>query len=154
MSTDVAAQEKEDIKRCLATNAALGRVYKRRLERLIYEAATRSGLSQREISDLVGTHSQPTVQRIIRRYSDDPAQLDEKPADVIDLRTAGLIDSDAMMRRLLDWKYSFGGAVRVGGVATDAYTSGDWDEVEMAFYRGLLTDDEFARLARRHLTGA
>ncbi|OBG21521.1 hypothetical protein A5768_25795 [Mycolicibacterium fortuitum] len=153
MSTSVAEEGKGEVKKRLATHAALLRTYKRYLERSIYEAATRGGLSQREISDLVGSHSQPTVQRIVRRFTDDPDQLDEKPAELIDLRTAGLIDTDTMMKRLLEWKYSFGGVARVGGVATDAYMSRDWDEIEMAFYRGLLTDDEFERLAHRHLTG-
>ncbi|WP_088305713.1 winged helix-turn-helix domain-containing protein [Mycolicibacterium peregrinum] len=152
--TSVAEEGKEAVKKRLAIDAARLRTYKRYLERSIYEAATRGGLSQREISDLVGTHSQPTVQRILRRFTDDPDQLQVKPAELIDLRTAGLIDTETMMKELLDWQYSFGGVVRIGGVATDAYMSRDWDEIEMAFYRGLLTDDEFERLAHRHLTGA
>jgi hypothetical protein len=41
--------------------------------------------------------------------------------------------------------------VRIEGVATDAYTTGDWDDIEMAFYRGLLSDDEFQALATRHV---
>jgi hypothetical protein len=56
-----------------------------------------------------------------------------------------------MMERLLNWKYSFGGVVRIAGVATDAYTTGDWDDIEMAFSRGLLSDDEFQALAERQL---
>lgn len=135
----------------LAIKSARHRIDERELEREIYRAANIAGLSQRQISDIVGIHSQATVQRILRRLTEDPSRLDETPAEIIDRRVAGLIDGHEMMDRLLNWKYSFGGVVRIGGVATDAYTSGDWDDIEMAFYRGLLGDDEFQVLADRHL---
>jgi hypothetical protein len=146
MSTAVA-----DAQARLAAKAARQRVDERELERAIYQAANDAGLSQRQISDIVGIHSQATVQRILRRLTEDPALLEERPAEVIDRRAAGLINTDDMMDRLLKWRYSFGGVVRVDGVATDAYATGDWDEIEMAFYRGLLSDDEFQALAARHL---
>jgi predicted XRE-type DNA-binding protein len=135
----------------LAVNAARQRIDERELERAIHHAANHAGLSQRQISDIVGIRSQPTVQRILRRLTEDPSLLDETPAEIIDRRGAGLIDDHDMMERLLNWTYSFGGVVRVEGVATDAYTTGDWDDIEMAFYRGLLSDDEFHALAERHL---
>ena len=53
------------------------------------------------------------------------------------------------MDRLMKWRYTFGDVVRIGGVATDAYVTGDWDAIEMAFYRGQLSDDEFQQLADR-----
>ena len=99
----------------------------------------------------MGIRSQATVQRILRRLTDDPSLLEETPAEIIDRRVAGMIDDHEMMERLLNWKYSFGGVERIDGVATDAYTTGDWDEIEMAFYRGLLSDEEFQSLATRHL---
>jgi hypothetical protein len=135
----------------LAVKAARQRIDERELERAIYQAATREGLSQRRISDIVGGRSQATVQRILRRLTEDPSLLDETPAEIIDRRTAGMIDDHDMMERLLNWKYSFGGVVRIDGVATDAYTTGDWDDIEMAFYRGLLSDDEFQALAGHQL---
>jgi hypothetical protein len=135
----------------LAVKAARQRVDERELERAIYHAANHAGLSQRQISDIAGIHSQATVQRILRRLTEDPSLLDETPAEIIDHRAAGMIDDHDMMERLLNWKYSFGGVVRVEGVATDAYRTGDWDDIEMAFYRGLLKDDEFQALAARHL---
>jgi hypothetical protein len=135
----------------LAVKAARQRVHERDLERAIYHSATHEGLSQRQISDTVGGRSQATVQRILRRLTEDPSLLEEKPAEIIDHRTAGMIDDQDMMERLLNWKYSFGGVVRIDGVATDAYTTGDWDDIEMAFYRGLLSDDEFQTLAERQL---
>jgi transcriptional regulator with XRE-family HTH domain len=135
----------------LAVGAARQRIDERELERAIYQAANHAGLSQRQISDIVGIHSQATVQRILRRLTEDPSLLDETPAEIIDRRAAGMIDDHDMMERLLKWKYSFGGVVRIEGVATDAYTTGDWDDIEMAFYRGLLSDDEFHALATRHL---
>ena len=146
MSTDVGAARNR-----LKARAARQRVEQRELEREIYQAANHAGISQRQISDIVGIHSQATVQRILRRLSEDPALREERPAEVIDRRAAGLITTEDMMNRLLNWRYSFGGVVRVDGVATDAYAAGDWDEIELAFYRGLLADDEFDALAARHL---
>jgi CBS domain-containing protein len=116
----------------LAVTAARRRVDERELERAIYHAANLAGLSQRQISDVVGIHSQATVQRILRRLTEDPSLLDETPAEIIDRRAAGMISDHDMMERLLDWKYSFRGVVRIDGVATDAYTTGDWDDIEMA----------------------
>ncbi|WP_238963262.1 helix-turn-helix domain-containing protein [Mycobacterium paraintracellulare] len=136
----------------LAVKAARQRVAERDLERAIYHAATREGLSQRQISDTVGGRSQATVQRILRRLGEDPSLLEEKPAEIIDRRAAGMIDDQSMMDRLLNWKYSLGAVVRIEGVATDAYTTGDWDDIEMAFYRGVLSGDEFQALAERQLT--
>ncbi|MBN3508324.1 hypothetical protein JYB55_05660 [Mycolicibacterium septicum] len=74
-------------------------------------------------------------------------QLDIKPAEVIDQRTAGIITTAQMMGKLLGWIYTVGQVVRVDGATTDAYRTGDWDCIETAFYRGQLTDSEFQRLA-------
>lgn len=51
------------------------------------------------------------------------------------------------MDALLNWSYTFGSVVYIDGVVTDAYISGDWDDICMAFYRGELTDVEFQRIA-------
>ena len=135
----------------LATKAARQRVYERDLEREIYDAAVVQGLTQRKISELVGSQSQTTIQRILRRFSDDPTALDVKPAEIIDQRTAGIITTEQMMEKLLSWKYSLGEVARINGVATDAYITGDWDSIETAYYRGQLADHEFQRLAHRQL---
>ncbi|WP_234789982.1 hypothetical protein [Mycolicibacterium fortuitum] len=91
------------------------------------------------------------MQRVLRRFGEDPGLLERGPAEVIDSRAAGLIDGDQMMDQLLNWTFSFGAVVRVAGAATDAYATGDWDDVEMAFFRGLLDEQEFQLLAERHL---
>jgi hypothetical protein len=135
----------------LAAQAARQRLCERDLEREIYGAAVLHGLTQRQISELVGHQSQATIQRILRRFADDPTLLDVTPAEIIDRRTAGLITAEQMMHHLLGATFSVGQVVRINGVATDAYISGDWDDVETAFYRGQLTDDEFQRLADQHL---
>ena len=135
----------------LAAKAALKRVSERELEREIYNAAVIQGLSQRQISRLVGDQSQAAIHRILRRIGDDPTQLKAKPAEIIDQRTAGIITAEEMMEKLLGWTYSVGQAARINGVATDAYITGDWDSIETAFYRCQLTDDEFQRLADRQL---
>ncbi|OBG89624.1 hypothetical protein A5699_13190 [Mycobacterium sp. E802] len=131
--------------------AARHRLAQRELERAIFAAAHQWGLTQRQISDAVGVYSQATVQRILRRFAEEPARLSETPTEVIDQRAAGLISDDAMIQKLLTRTYTFGEVARTHGVATDAYTPGDWDEVEMAYYVGLLSDAEFDTVARRHL---
>lgn len=135
----------------LAAKAARQRVNDRELEREIYDAAVVQGLSQRQISQLVGRQSQASIQRILRRIADDPTRLDVKPAEIIDQRTAGIISTAQMMQKLLDSTYSVGHVVRIDGVATDAYIAGDWDSIQNAFFRGQLTDDEFQRLADHQL---
>ncbi|OSC22344.1 winged helix-turn-helix domain-containing protein [Mycobacterium vulneris] len=135
----------------LAAKAARQRVYERELEREIYDAAVVQGLTQRQISELVGNQSQATIQRILRRVVEDPTKLDVTPAEIIDQRSAGIITTEEMMHKLLNWTYSFGHVAHIDGVATDAYITGDWDSIEMAFYRGQLTDDEFQQLADRQL---
>jgi hypothetical protein len=142
------ASENDNAVQRLAARAARQRVGEKDLDREIFQAA-RVGLSQREISEVVGIRSQATVQRILRRLSNDPSLLEETPAEVIDRRAAGLIDSDNMMDRLLHWTYSFGDVPSIEGVATDAYISGDWDEIEVAYYQDRLSDQEFDQLMER-----
>lgn len=138
-------------KKRLAAIAARQRVTERELEREIYNAAVVQGLTQRQISELVGNQSQATIQRILRRIADNPTQLDVEPAEIIDQRTAGIITTEQMMEQLMGRTYNVGRVTRINGVATDAYITGDWDSVETAFYRGQLTDDEFQELADRQL---
>ncbi|MGW0042217.1 winged helix-turn-helix domain-containing protein [Rhodococcus sp. NPDC003348] len=99
-----------------------------------------------QIDALVGTHSEATTHQIPRWYSEDPSLLNESPTEVIDQRAAGFIGDTAMMNRLLSWSYSFGHSLIIDGVATDAYTSGDWDEIERAYYCRRISDDELAKL--------
>lgn len=134
----------------LIRTAARSRVDDLELNRAIYRASQVAKLSQRQISAIVGKPSQATIQRILVRFAEDPSLLDETPAEVIDKRAAGLIDDDTMMDKLLNWQYTFGHVPSVDGVATDAYSSGDWDDIEQAYYLDQLTDDEFARLVERH----
>lgn len=145
MSTDTSNQNLAQKR--LADKAARQRVHERELEREIYDAALVHGLTQRAISELVGNLSQATIQRILRRVIEEPTRLAVTPAEVIDQRTAGMITNEQMMKTLLEWRYAFGQVARIGEVATDAYMTGDWDAIEMAFYRGQLSDDEFQQLA-------
>lgn len=149
MSTEISNRTRAQQR--LATTSARQRVYERELEREIYDAAVIQGLTQRQISDVVGNQSQATIQRILRRVTDDPTKLDVRPAEIIDQRTAGMITTEQMMDKLLNWTYSFGHVARVDGVATDAYITGDWDSIETALYRGQLSDEEFQQLADRQL---
>jgi hypothetical protein len=134
----------------LARVAARRRLDDRELYRAIHDAVE-ARLSQRQISEIVQTLSQATVQRMVQRIAATPALLQETPAEIIDRRAAGVIDDHEMMDRLLSWKYDFGSVPRVDDVATDAYMTGDWDEIESAYYRDLLSDDEFAELSKHQL---
>ncbi|MFV8165303.1 winged helix-turn-helix domain-containing protein [Mycobacterium sp. 134] len=132
--------------------AALVRVQERELLRAIYQAATAGGLSDRQINEITGVSLRPSAQRSLRRILElGPSQFEQAPAEIIDRRTAGLIDSDEMMNQLMHKSYSFGGVIRLNDAPTDAYERGDWDDVEMAFHQGLLDDEEFRQLAERHL---
>ena len=73
------AGQSDDTLRRLAAWAARWRVVEKDLSREIYHAAHDIGVSQRQISEVVGSLSQATVQRILRRITDDPALFDEKP---------------------------------------------------------------------------
>lgn len=130
--------------------AARRRIDTLELNREIYRASRNRHLTHRQISAVVADMSTTTIQRILSRFAADPTLLEVTPAEVIDKRAAGLIDDAAMMDTLLAWNYEFGAVEYVDGVATDAYTSRDWDDIEQAYYCDRLSDDEFARLVERH----
>ncbi|WP_415394227.1 winged helix-turn-helix domain-containing protein (plasmid) [Rhodococcus globerulus] len=132
----------------LARCGARDRVAERDRFRLII-AANKQGLTHRAISDGLGTVSQATVTRLLQRAESDPDLSRETPAEVIDRCAAGEIDSDEMMDRLMNWHYTFGYLPTVNGNETDAYVTGDWNQVERAYYRGLLNDEQFQTLADR-----
>ena len=146
MPGQVQSNSSDDALQRLAALAASQRAVEKSLDRAIYHAAHDEGLSQRQISEVVGSVSQATVQRTLRRLTADPSLLEETPGEVIDRRAAGMIDDQTMMDNLLDRTYSFGRVPSIDGVATDAYIDGDWDEVETAYYRDLLSDEEFDQL--------
>ncbi|WP_256983425.1 winged helix-turn-helix domain-containing protein [Rhodococcus sp. 15-649-2-2] len=134
----------------LRQRGALERLGERRRYREIV-AASRSGVSHKIISELLGTMSQATVTRALQRCSVDPDVVRETPAEVIDRCVAGEITRAEMMAALLNWRYTFGVVPTVGGVATDAYITGDWDQIEDAYYNDLIYQDEFDRLSDRQL---
>ncbi|AWK76698.1 hypothetical protein CBI38_33810 (plasmid) [Rhodococcus oxybenzonivorans] len=87
---------------------------------------------------------------MLRTVLENPALLDRTPTEVIDRRTAGEISDTEMMQVLLDWNFTFGTVPVSSGISADAYEPGSWDEIERAYYRGLLTDDEIGRLTERN----
>jgi len=111
--------------------------------------ANAANITQRVIHEHIGI-SQPTIHRMLRTVLENPALLDRTPTEVIDRRTAGQISDDEMMQVLLDWHFTFGRVPVSGGISADAYESGSWDEIERAYFRGLLTDDEIGRLMERN----
>lgn len=68
------------------------------------------------------------------------------PAEIIDRRRKGLINTRTMMAQLSGYEYTYGYAPVVGGHYVDAYVRGSWDDVERGYRRGWLSDVEFGVL--------
>ncbi|MGU3586683.1 winged helix-turn-helix domain-containing protein [Rhodococcus sp. C26F] len=137
ITRDQAAAELDEVAaRLRLNNRALLRVVAR---------AHKAGMRQRAIEQHLDV-SQATVHRLLRQSAENPTVLEPTPAEIIDQRTAGQISTEQMMEQLLGWTFTFGTVPKAEGVATDAYEPGSWDDVERAFYRGQLTEDELARL--------
>lgn len=96
-------------------------------------------------------HPPSTIQRILRRFNANPSLLHQTPSELIDRRAAGLVTDAQTMNMLLGWNYTFGAVARVKGVATDGYETGDWEDIELAYYRNLISDNEFQQLTARRL---
>ena len=100
--------------------------------------------SQDKVAASLGI-SQATVHRLVNKIRNDPAALEETPTEIIDRRAVGAIDDDEMMAALLVRSYSHGRHDPTGG---DGYIRGTWSEIERALGKGLLSDEEYERLAR------
>lgn len=144
IARDQAAAELDEV-------AARLRLDNRELLRVVARAR-QAGMRQRAIEKHLDV-SQTTVHRLLRQTSENPRALDPTPAEIIDRRTAGQISTEQMMEQLLHWTFTFGTVPTLGGVSTDAYEPGSWDEVERAFYRGQLSDDELGRLMDKNKAG-
>ncbi|MGW0022264.1 winged helix-turn-helix domain-containing protein [Rhodococcus sp. NPDC003382] len=137
ITRDQAAAELDEV-------AARLRLDNRELLRVVARAR-KAGMRQRAIEKHLDI-SQTTVHRLLRQSAETPEALEPTPAEIIDRRTAGQISTEQMMQQLLGWNFTFGTVPKVDGVATDAYEPGSWDEIERAFYRGQLTENELGRL--------
>lgn len=111
--------------------------------RLIADALSQR-TSQEEIAASLGT-SQASISRIAGIIRSDPAVLEETPSELIQRRAVGELDDDAMMAGLLRCRFTPGTHDPSGG---DGYIRGSWREIENALVAGLLTDDEYERIAR------
>lgn len=141
ITRDRAAAELDEVAaRLRLDNRALLRVVAR---------AHRAGMRQRAIEKHLDV-SQATVHRLLRQSAETPGVLEPTPSEIIDQRTAGQISTEQMMQQLLGWNFTFGTVPTLDGIATDAYEPGSWDEVERAFYRGQLSEDELARLMNKN----
>lgn len=111
--------------------------------RLVDQAA-RSKTSQAALAGLLGT-SQPTISRLVKQIAQDPSVLEPCPTETINLRTAGLIDTDTMMEALIAYSYEPG---RYDPTGSDGFVRGSWRQIEDALTAGLITDEEYERVAR------
>ncbi|NQW73248.1 MAG: hypothetical protein HQ453_10995 [Actinobacteria bacterium] len=106
--------------------------------------AAKVNTSQSAIAALLGT-SQPTVSRIAKQIELNPRILESSPTEVINRRAVGEIDGDEMMEALLSYSFMPGQYDPTGG---DGFIRGDWRQVESALMAGLITDEEYERIAR------
>ena len=111
--------------------------------RLIHQAA-KAKTSQSAIAALLGT-SQPTVSRIAKQIKQNPSILEPSPSEIINRRAVGQINTDAMMSTLLSYAYIPGQYDPSGG---DGFLRGNWRQIESALITGLITDEEYERIAR------
>ncbi|MCJ0907128.1 winged helix-turn-helix domain-containing protein [Rhodococcus sp. ARC_M6] len=132
----------------IMANAAQRRLDKTEMYRLV-QAAARQRTSQRKIADLADV-SQTEIVRILGRLREHPSLVDRSPSEVINERVAGKITARQMMKELLDWDYTFGRVPIVNGQQLDAYDPGTWDEVESAYHRNLISENEFREIFERH----
>ncbi|WP_226949941.1 FUSC family protein [Rhodococcus rhodochrous] len=126
--------------------AARLRLNNRALLRVVARAH-KAGMRQRAIEQHLDI-SQATVHRLLRHSAEnspgaraDPGR-DHRPAH----RRADQHRTDD--GQLLSWAFTFGTVPKADRVATDACEPGSWDDVERAFYRGQLTEDELVRRDR------
>ncbi len=75
----------------------------------------------------------------------NPSVLEPGPTETINLRTAGLIDTDTMMETLIAYSYEPGRYDPTGG---DGFIRGSWRQIEDALAAGLITNEEYERVAR------
>lgn len=106
--------------------------------------ASKAGNSQVSIAREAGI-SQAEVHRILRRVADAPEMLERSPHEVILDWVVERIGHESMMDELLHWPYSFSEEAEPNNPLT-VRTSGTWDQVTGAVYRGLLSDDDYDHL--------
>lgn len=105
-------------------------------------AASQSGMSQREIADLLDT-SQPDIHRVLRRVNSGSGIPEVSPNEVVMRATVGEISRKAMLDALRNMDYSIGQSDPTGG---DGYLAGTWDQVKRLVGKHFVTESEYERL--------
>lgn len=134
----------------IMANAARRRLGRTEMYRLI-QAGAEQEMSQRKIADAAEI-SQTEVVRILNRLRERPSLIDRSPSEVVNERLAGKITSQQMVDELLNWDYTFGKVPVVDGYELDAYDPGTWDEVESAYHRKLISENEFREIFERNVS--
>ncbi|CAA0126533.1 Uncharacterised protein [Mycolicibacterium vanbaalenii] len=120
-------------------------------ERSVIVAAALAGRPQTAIADLLGV-SQPHVSRTlaaVKRENDGVLRVAPLSVScIVDERDAGEIDTDTMLQMLSELDYTEGYVPEVGGLPTDAYVRGTWDDIEFAYQQDKLTYEEYEQLFR------
>lgn len=106
--------------------------------------ARRAKTTQDDMAALLGT-SQPTISRITAHIQKTPSVLKRGPLEIINQRVVGEIDTSVMMDALISCSYGQVGYDPTGG---DGFIRGDWRQMENALTSGLITDEEYERVAR------
>lgn len=132
--------EVRDAAKVIRARKELNRVHEMRLIHTAVEANT----SQDDIAALLGT-SQPTISRITHQIKKTPSLLHQSPSEIINQRVVGDIDTETMMDSLTSYAYSPAGYDPAG---SDGFVRGDWRQIENALTAGLITGQEYERVAR------
>jgi hypothetical protein len=131
-------------KRCVAQRQLQELAQLRLLER-----ARQNSTPQQQMAKWLGT-SQPTISRLLNKIEADPSVLDRTPTEVINQRLVGEIDSHTMMEALTSFAYSPGD---FGPHGADGFLRGDWRQIENALVEGLISENEYERIAQAAPTG-
>lgn len=115
--------------------------------------ANDEGLSQQEIARRLAI-SQPEVSRILKKIKNFPDLLNRTPREVILDFHAERLSHEAMMKELIDWRYTLSEDAEPGN-PEGALTGGDWDQIVDAVHRDLIDMADYEELLHRvHPTAA
>lgn len=104
--------------------------------------ASEQGMSQRKIGVALGL-SQTQIHRILRKVESHSEVLETSPNEIIWQAETGRITRTAMLKALKEFEHTAGEHAPDG---QDGYLAGTWDQVRRAFFRGLLSENEFESL--------
>ena len=102
----------------------------------------RRGRSQRQIAELLGS-TQPRIGRIEKAIAARGGTVEVTPEEIILRATVEQADRHELVNRLSAIEYSFG---ETAPFPMEGATSGSWDDIEDAYFEGLLSEEEYEQV--------